>query len=55
MVNRKTRVTMTPPNEKLAQSREVLLAFGAARAMPARGLTSVYRERLRDAAFLGMW
>lgn len=44
---------MPSPNEKLAQSLEVLRALEPARAIPAKALTRVHRERLRDAGFLG--
>jgi fido (protein-threonine AMPylation protein) len=44
---------MPTPNEKLAQSLEALHALEPARAIPAKALTRVHRERLRDAGFLG--
>lgn len=43
---------MPTPNEKLAQSLEALHALEPARAIPAKALTRVHRERLRDARFL---
>lgn len=43
---------MTSPNEKLAQSLEVLHALGSVHAIPAKALTRVHRERLRNAGFL---
>ncbi|MES2972946.1 MAG: hypothetical protein V4757_05025 [Pseudomonadota bacterium] len=43
---------MPTPNEKLAHSLEALHALEPARAIPARALTRVHRERLRDAGFL---
>lgn len=43
---------MPSPNEKLAQSLEALHALEPARAIPAKALTRVHRERLRDAGFL---
>jgi fido (protein-threonine AMPylation protein) len=51
-VNHETLVTMPSPNEKLAQSLEILHALEPARALPAKALTRVHRERLRDAGFL---
>ena len=44
---------MPSPNEKLAQSLELLRALEPGRAIPAKVLTRVHLERLRDAGFLG--
>lgn len=43
---------MPSANEKLAQSLQALHALEPARAIPAKALTRVHRERLRDAGFL---
>lgn len=43
---------MPSPNEKLAQSLKALRALEPARAIPAKALTRIHRERLRSAGFL---
>lgn len=43
---------MVTPNEKLAQSLEMLHGLGPMRAIPARALARVHRERLLEAGFL---
>lgn len=43
---------MPSSNEKLAQSLEALHALEPARAIPAKALTRIHRERLRNAGFL---
>lgn len=48
----KSLATMASANEKLAQSLEALHALEPARAIPAKALTRVHRERLRNAGFL---
>lgn len=44
---------MASPNEKLAQSLEVLRALGPAVAIPSKSLSRVHRERLTSAGYLG--
>ncbi len=45
---------MVTPNEKLAQSLEMLHGLGPMRAIPARALARVHRERLLEAGFLSL-